>query len=66
MSELKVTLKMKVVQLHEETPKQFLDHSPTPKISPLGPPKVKNNPKIMSKSNIRIVRKKENESYSTT
>ena len=33
MSELKVTSKMKVVQLHEETQKQFLDHSPTPKIA---------------------------------
>ena len=33
MSELKVTLKMKVVHLHEETQKQFLDPSLTPKIA---------------------------------
>ena len=32
---------MKAVQLHEETPKQFLDHSLAPKNSPLGPQKVK-------------------------
>ena len=30
MSELKETKKMKVVQLHEYTPEQFLNPSPTP------------------------------------
>ena len=45
---------MKVVQLHEQTPKQCLNSSPTPKNSPLGPQKVKNDPKIKSKSNLRI------------
>ena len=50
---------MKVVQLHEWKPKKFL----SPK---LGPQKVKNNPKITSKSNVRIEGIKENESCSTT
>ena len=45
---------MKVVQLHEYTPRQFLKPFPNPKNSPLGPPKVKNYPKIKSKSNVRI------------
>ena len=37
------------------------------KNSPLGPKKVKkNNPKIKSKSSVRIEGNKENESYSTT
>ena len=39
---------------------------PNPKNSPLGPQKVKNDPKIESKSNVRIERNKENESGSTT
>ena len=37
-----------------------------PKISPLGPQKVKNDPKVKSKSNVRIERNKEDESCSTT
>ena len=41
MSESRVTQKNKVVQLHEQTQKQCLDPSPTPKNSPLGPKKVK-------------------------
>ena len=57
---------MKVFQLHELTPKQFFNPSPTPKIARLGPQKVKNDPKIKSKSNVRIERNKENESCSTT
>ena len=36
------------------------------KNSPLGPQKVKNDPKIESKSNVKIERNKENESCSTT
>ena len=39
--------------------------NPNPKNSPLGPQKVKNDPKIKLKSNVRIERKKENESCST-
>ena len=39
---------------------------PNPKNSPLGPQKVKNDPKIKSKLNIRIVRNKEIESCLTT
>ena len=39
---------------------------PQPKNSPLGPKKVKNDPKIKSKSKVRIERNIENESYSTT
>ena len=62
MSELKVSSKMKVVQLHEETPKQLLNPTLTPKNSPLGPQKAK----IKSKSNVRIEGNTENESCSTT
>ena len=39
---------------------------PNPKNNPLGPQKVKNDPKIKQKSNVRIERNKENESCSTT
>ena len=34
--------------------------------SPLGPQNVKNDPKIKSKSNVRIERNKENESFLTS
>ena len=64
MSELKETKKMKVVQLHEQTPKQFLNPS-QPQNSPLGPQKVKNDPEIESKSNVRIEGNIEYESCST-
>ena len=47
-------------------PKTFLEPFPYPKNSPLGTQKVKNDPKIKSKSNVRIERNKENESYSLT
>ena len=66
MSEFKETQKMKVVQLHEQIPKQCLDPSQNPKNSPLGPKKVKNDPKIESKSNVRIERNKENEKQKNT
>ena len=36
MSELKETNKMKVVQLHELTPNQLLNPTPTPKIARYG------------------------------
>ena len=61
MSELKVTKKMKVVQLHEQTPKQFLNPTQPKKIYPLGPQKVKNGPKIKSQSKVRIKRNIEND-----
>ena len=57
---------MKVVQLHELTPKQFLNPSPTQKIARYDPKKLKKDPKIKSKSNVRIKGNKENESCSTT
>ena len=57
---------MKVVQLQEQTPKKFLNPTPTPKNSPFGPQKVKNDPKIKVKSNVRIEGNIENESCSTT
>ena len=56
---------MKVVQLHEWAPKQFLNPTPTRK-KPLGPQKIKNNSKIESTSNVKIEKNKENESCSTT
>ena len=56
---------MKSVQLHDST-QNSVRALPQPKNSPLGPLKVKINPKIESKSNVRIERNKENESCSTT
>ena len=56
---------MKVVQLYELTPQQFSNPTPTPKIVHKGPQKVKNDPKILSKSNLRIEGNIENESRST-
>ena len=47
-------------------PKTVYDPFPDPKNTPLGPLKIQNYPKIKSISNVRIERKKENESYSTT
>ena len=41
MSELKETKKMKVIQLHEQSPKTVFEPYPKPKNSPLGPQKVK-------------------------
>ena len=57
---------MRIVQLYEQTPKQFLNPTPNPKNSPWGPPKVKNDHKIKSKSNLRIEENIENESCLTT
>ena len=45
MSEFKESYKMTVVKLHELTPKQFLNPSPTSQKSPLGPKNLKNYPK---------------------
>ena len=47
-------------------PKTVFEPFPNPKNSPLGPQKVKNDPKIKSKWNIRIEKNKEDESCSTT
>ena len=54
---------MRVVQIHGYT---VFEPFPNPKNRPLGPQKVKNDPEIKSKSNVRIERNKENESCSTT
>ena len=47
-------------------PKTDVEPYSNPKNSPLAPQKVKNDPKIKSKSDVRIERNIENESYSTT
>ena len=46
MSEFKVTKKMKAVQLHEQTRKQCMNPSPTPKIARQDPKKSKMTPKL--------------------
>ena len=56
---------MKVVQLHEQTPKQFEPYS-DPQTSPLGPQKDKDDPKIKSNLYVRIQGIIENEHRSTT
>ena len=43
-----------------------MEPPPNPKNSPLGPQKVKNDPKIKLKSKVRIEETIENKSYSTT
>ena len=47
-------------------PKTIYELFPSPINSSLGPQKVKNDPKIKSKSNVRIEENIENESFSTT
>ena len=47
-------------------PKTVFEPYPDPKNSPLGPQKVKNDPKFESKSNVRIEGNIENESCSNT
>ena len=47
-------------------PKISFEPYPDPKNSPLGPQKVKDDPKIKSKSNVRIEGNTENEGCSTT
>ena len=56
---------MKVVQLHEWTPKQFLNPTSNPKIAHYDP-KNQNDPKIKSNSKVRIEGIVENKSCSTT
>ena len=46
MSKWKETKKIKVVQLHEWTPKQLLNPTPAQKNAPLGPKKSKITPKL--------------------
>ena len=47
-------------------PQNSCQNPPRPQNSSLGPKKVKNDPKIKSKSKVRIERNRENESCSTT
>ena len=47
-------------------PKTVLEPYPNPKNSPFGPKNVKNDPKIKSKSKVRIEENIKNESCSTT
>ena len=60
MTESKVTQKNKDVQLLEQALKQCLNPSPITKKSSSESKKVKNDPKIKSKSNVRIEGTKEN------
>ena len=56
---------MKVVLTTWVDPKTVVEPYSNRKNSPLGPQKVKNNPKIKLKSNVRIEANIENESCST-
>ena len=62
MSDFRESWKLKVVQLHEWTPKPktVFEFFLNPENRPIGPHKVKNDPKIKSKLNVRIERNKEN------
>ena len=63
---MKELQKIKVAQLHKQTPKQFFEPYTDPKKSLLWSQKVKNDPKIESKSEVRIEGTIENKSYSNT
>ena len=54
------------VTMQSRPQESFLTPLKSPKSSPLGPQKVKNDHKIKSKSNVRIEGNIENESCSTT
>ena len=56
---------MKDLQLYEWIPKHFLKPKSTPKTSPLGPQKFRNDPKIKSISKVRIEGTIENKSCSS-
>ena len=53
---------MKVVPLHEWTPKQVLNPTLNPKIAHFGPKMSRTTPKLSQKSNVRIEGNKENKS----
>ena len=59
-------MKTKVISLYEETLKELLYPTLTLQICTLGTQKVKHDPKIKSKSKVRIEENIENKSYSTT
>ena len=57
MSELKESYKKKLLN-YMSRPQNSCEPYPNPNNSPLGPQNIKNDPKIKSKSNIRIIEKK--------
>ena len=62
-AEIEQNSETKVINLGD--PKTVFEPYSNSKNSPLGPQKVKNDPKIKSNSKVRIERNKENESCST-
>ena len=65
-SEVTKTIERKIFTNIWVDPKTVLEPYHDPKNSPLEPQKVKNDPKIKSKSDIRIEKYIENKSCSTT
>ena len=57
ISEMTETYKMKVVQLHEQTPKHFLT-LPNPENRPLGPKKSKITPKLSQNQRSELIETK--------
>ena len=66
MSELKKNKEDERCSTTYVDPKTVVEPYSNPKNSPLGPQKVKNDPKIKSKSNVKTEGNIENESCSTT
>ena len=66
MSEIEGNIENESCSTTWEDPNTIFQPFPNPKNSPLRPQKVKNHPKIKSKSNIRIDGNMQNESCSTT
>ena len=57
MSELKETQEMKIVQLYELIPKQFMNPTPTAKIAHYGPKKSKMTPKLSQNQKVKLKKK---------
>ena len=51
LNEMKETKKMKVAQVHKQTPKQLFNPTPIPEIAHQGP-KIKSNPKVRIEGSI--------------
>ena len=56
MSELTETQKMKVVQLLEQSQKQYTNTNPTPKLAHYGPKKDQNTPKLSENQKLQLIK----------
>ena len=59
--ELKKLQEIKVIQQHEQSPKQFQNSTPTPKITYWGPKKIKNDPQNSQLELQKVKKRPQNE-----